>query len=74
MAKYQKGQKLQIKEGIEKSQMGGFEVEIFQVDDTRKTPAYMVIYRDGAALGGYGTGIYFWMSEDDLEEIPDEAE
>ena len=72
MAKYQKGQHVLISDEVEGSRMGNFPVEIWVVDDVKNL--YMVVYRDPVVLGGENTGIFFWVPEDNLKEMPESDE
>ena len=71
MAQWKKGDKLQIREGIENSRIGGFPVTVFQVDDSTLNPKvmYMVEFRDPAMLDGEATGTFFWILEENLVEV-----
>ena len=73
MAQWKKGDKLQIREGIENSRIGGFPVTVFQVDDSTLNPEvmYMVEFRDPAMLDGENTGSFFWILEKNLVEVLD---
>lgn len=71
MAKYQKGQQVLISDEVEGSKLGGFQVEIWTVDDVKNL--YMVVLRDPVVLGGERTGIYFWITEDHLKEVPEDG-
>ena len=71
MAQWKKGDKLQIREGIKDSRIGGFPVTVFQVDDTTlpNNVMYMVEFRDPAMLDGEHTGSFFWILEENLMEV-----
>lgn len=75
MAKWKKGDKLIIKEGIEESRIGGFPVSVFQVNEdlVPDQVLYMVELRDPAMLDGKNTGSFFYIVEDNLDE-PEEAD
>ena len=71
MAKYQKGQHVLLSDEVEGTRLGGFEVEIWVVADVMNM--YMVVLRDPVVLGGTNTGVFFWVPEDNLKEVPEDG-
>lgn len=67
MAKYQKGQHVLLSDEVEGTKLGGFEVEIWVVDDVKNQ--YMVMFHDPVVLGGMSTNVFFWVPEDNLKEV-----
>ena len=69
MAKYQKGQQVLISDEVEGTRLGGFPVEIWTVDEAKNL--YIVMLRDPVVLGGENTGVFFWVPEENLKDMPE---
>ena len=69
MAKYSRGDLVQVKYGIEDSRMGGFQCTVKDIDEMPVKPIYMVEFHDTAVWGSTQTGVYFWIGEDNIEEV-----